>query len=80
MPRKSVPSRSRGNGLRSPAKAGLAGVFRAQQTQLSISSILPAAGFSARAGTGFGPGAADSFHCAAKHAGALSPKALCGRT
>jgi len=80
LPRKSIPSRSRENGLRDRVKAGLAGVFRTQRTQVSSSSILPAAGFPAGAGTGSGPGAADSFHCAAKHAGALSRRALCGRT
>jgi hypothetical protein len=78
--RESIPSRSRENGLRDPVKAGLAGGFCTQQTQLSISSELPAAGFPARAGTGSGPGAAVSAHYAANSAGALSRRELCGRT
>ena len=80
MPRESIPSRSRENGLRDPVKAGLAGVLCTQQTQLSISSELPAADFPAGSGTGSGPGAAVSVHCAAKNAGALSRRELCGRT
>jgi hypothetical protein len=57
MPRKSVPSRSRGFGLRGRVMAVNSGGFCAQQTQLSTSRILPAAGFPAWAGTGSGPGA-----------------------
>src|ERR1700719_2287053 len=45
MPRKSIPSRSRGNGLRGPVKAGVTGVFCTQQTQVSSSSKSPVAGF-----------------------------------
>jgi hypothetical protein len=41
MPRKSIASRSRKNGLRDPVKACVTGVFCTQQTQLSISSNLP---------------------------------------
>src|ERR1700719_546677 len=80
MPRKSIPSRSRENGLRDPVKAGVTGVLCTQQTQLSISSNLPAAGFPAWAGTGSGSGVAVSAHCTANSAGALSRSALCGRT
>ena len=80
MPRKSVPGRSGENGLHDRFKAGVTGVFCTQQTQLSISSELPAAGFPAGAGTGSGPDAAVSVHCAANSAGALSRSELCGRT
>jgi hypothetical protein len=80
LPRESVPSQSRKNGFRDPVKAGQTGVFSTQQTQLSISSISPVAGFPAEAGTGSGPGGAVSAHCAANSAGALSRSALCGRT
>ncbi len=80
LPRESIPSRSRGNGLRDPVKAGLAGGFSTQQTQESSSSELPAASFAGRTETGSGAGATVSVHCAANTAGALSRKALCGRT
>ena len=80
MPRKSVPVRSGETGLHDRVKAGVTGVFCTQQTQLSISSELPAAGFPAGAGTGSGPDAAVSVHCAANSAGALSRSELCGRT
>ncbi len=80
LPRKSIPSRSRGNGLRGLVKAGLAGVFCTQQTQVSISSDLRVSGFPGRVRTGSGPGTAVSVHCAANTAGALSRNALCGRT
>ena len=50
MPRKSIPNRSRENGLRDAVKAGVTGVFCTRQTQLSISGNLPAAGFPAWAG------------------------------
>ena len=66
--------------MRGPVKAGLAGVFCTQRTQVSISSELPSAGFPGRTETASGPGAAVSVHCAANTAGALSRKALCGRT
>lgn len=44
--------------------AGISGSFRTPQTQVSGSSELPAAGFPAGAGAGFGPDAAVSVHCA----------------
>ena len=66
--------------MRGPVKAGLAGVFCTQRTQVSISSELPSAGFFGRTETASGPGVAVLVHCAANTAGALSRKALCGRT
>jgi uncharacterized protein len=80
LPRESIPSRSRENGLRDPVKAGQAGVSDTQRTQVSTSSIWPVAGILAGGGTGSRAGAAVSAHCAAKSAGALSCNALCGRT
>ena len=80
MPRKSVPSRSRGFGLRGRVMAGNSGSFRTPQTQVSGSSELPIAGFLSPSGFGSGRSAAVSTHRAANVSGGWSAKALCGRT
>jgi hypothetical protein len=71
-----IPSRSRKNGLRDLIKAGLTGVFSTQETQLSISSELPVAGFLAPSGVGSGRGAAVPAHRAANVSRRWSAKAI----
>jgi len=80
MPRKSVPSRSRGFGLRGRVMAGNSGGFCAPQTQVSGSSELLVADFLRPSGFGSGRSAAVAAHRAAKVSGGWSAKALCGRT
>src|ERR1700686_2441975 len=75
LPRESIPSRSRGFGLRDPVMAGNSGSLWTQQTQVSNSSKSPVAGFPGPSGFGSGRRAAVSAHLAANVSGGWSASA-----